>query len=69
MSDLRVLGKRDFKELLRWRESLRVILGLDQSKEEKRKEREKKEKEEKEKLEKENAEHGDIDVVEEVTEI
>ena len=31
--DLRVLGKREFKELLKWRQHIRVSLGLDKKKE------------------------------------
>ncbi|KAJ3197251.1 AdoMet-dependent rRNA methyltransferase spb1 [Irineochytrium annulatum] len=37
-ADLRVLGKKDFKELIRWRESIRVALGIEKSREAKRQE-------------------------------
>ncbi|KAJ3333992.1 AdoMet-dependent rRNA methyltransferase spb1 [Blyttiomyces sp. JEL0837] len=38
ISDLRVIGKKDFKDIIRWREAIRLTMGLDKSKEQKRKE-------------------------------
>ncbi|ORY51044.1 FtsJ-domain-containing protein [Rhizoclosmatium globosum] len=40
IADLRNLGKKDFKDLIRWRETIRISMGLDRSKEEIRKQRE-----------------------------
>ncbi|KAI8610255.1 Spb1 C-terminal domain-containing protein [Chytriomyces sp. MP71] len=40
IADLRNLGKKDFKTLIKWREAIRLVLGLDRSKEEIRKSRE-----------------------------
>ncbi|KAI9330300.1 Spb1 C-terminal domain-containing protein [Obelidium mucronatum] len=37
IADLRNLGKRDFKDLIRWRDTLRISMGLEKSKEEVRK--------------------------------
>ncbi|KND02374.1 23S rRNA (uridine(2552)-2'-O-)-methyltransferase [Spizellomyces punctatus DAOM BR117] len=34
--DLKVLGKKDFKDLLKWRESIRLDLGLEKKKEERK---------------------------------
>ncbi|KAI9094696.1 Spb1 C-terminal domain-containing protein [Phlyctochytrium arcticum] len=34
-SDLKVLGKKDFKDLLRWREAIRLDLGIEKKREEK----------------------------------
>ncbi|KAJ3412167.1 AdoMet-dependent rRNA methyltransferase spb1 [Chytridiales sp. JEL 0842] len=38
VQDLRVLGKKDFKDLIKWRESVRIAMGLEKSPEEKKKE-------------------------------
>ncbi|KAJ3073989.1 AdoMet-dependent rRNA methyltransferase spb1, partial [Podochytrium sp. JEL0797] len=40
IKDLRNLGKRDFKDLIRWRETIRISMGLEHSKEEMKKQRE-----------------------------
>ncbi|KAI9355990.1 Spb1 C-terminal domain-containing protein [Zopfochytrium polystomum] len=39
-ADLRVLGKRDFKDLMRWRSEIRVALGMEVSRAEKKKQEE-----------------------------
>ncbi|KAJ3138493.1 AdoMet-dependent rRNA methyltransferase spb1 [Physocladia obscura] len=40
IGDLRNLGKKDFKGLIKWRETMRIVLGVDKSKEELRKAKE-----------------------------
>jgi AdoMet-dependent rRNA methyltransferase SPB1 len=37
LEDLRVLGKKEFKVLIKWREDIRISLGLEKSRQEKRK--------------------------------
>jgi AdoMet-dependent rRNA methyltransferase SPB1 len=38
VQDLRVLGKKDFKALIKWREQIRISMGIEKTKEEKAKE-------------------------------
>ncbi|KAJ3224233.1 AdoMet-dependent rRNA methyltransferase spb1 [Chytriomyces hyalinus] len=40
IADLRNLGKKDFKDLIKWRDAIRVLLGLEKSRDEVRKARE-----------------------------
>ncbi|KAI9207785.1 Spb1 C-terminal domain-containing protein [Polychytrium aggregatum] len=61
LSDLRVLGKKDFKTLLKWREEIRVSCGLDKSRQQKRQEAE-----EKARLEAETSQDKEEDVEDEV---
>ncbi|KAJ3208997.1 AdoMet-dependent rRNA methyltransferase spb1 [Entophlyctis luteolus] len=61
IADLRTLGKKEFKGLMRWREAMRIVLGIDSSKEEIRKAKEEKARAEKELAEKEAASKGETE--------